>query len=271
MHIQFWGTRGSHPVSSLKNAQFGGNTACTSIEFEGGKTLCIDAGTGVVDFDAYLSKRYSSIDLTVLFTHFHWDHIMGIPFFHYVYEPHSSFSVYGLKQQKRVQDILKVLFEPPFSPVETGDLPCQIAFTALRGGEKIHLYEDVALSTFETDHPNGNLAYRITQNQKSFVHLGDLEHRHNETALRNFVKGADVLVYDAHFTPTEYESPQYKGWGHATYEKGARLAQEAGIKQLILSHHAPFRDDEGVLAIEAKAKAIFPNSMAAYDGLSISI
>lgn len=270
MKITFWGVRGSHPIASVDSKKYGGNTSCVSIEL-GENLICIDAGTGAVDFGEYLKKKKKSVFIETLFTHFHWDHIIGIPFFPFVYDKNSTLSVYGLKQEKGLREILSVLFSSPYSPVKMDQIPCQLDFHPISHDEEFVLFGDTTVKSFATDHPNGNLGYRVTHKGKSYVHLSDLEHRLHHKELVAFVKDADILVYDSHFTPEEYESPRFLGWGHSTYEKGALLAKEAGVKQLVIFHHAPFRSDTQVQEIEKAAKAIFKNSIASYDGLILTL
>lgn len=273
MEITFWGARGSHPISNKDMLKYGGNTACVTVDFGDGKVIILDAGTGIINYADELRKsKTHHVDFKVFFTHVHWDHILGIPFFSYIYDKKSNFSIYGEgKMGKSLRETLGITLQSPYFPVQIEHLTCNLNFHEIENKSIVTLFDNVAVEAFATDHPNGNLAYKISYNNKSFVHLTDLEHRENHKELVEFVKDVDVLSYDCHFTPEEYNSKKYFGWGHSTYENGANLAKEANVKQFVIFHHAPFRIDLEVLEIENKTKEIFSNSIAAFEGLKINL
>ena len=155
--------------------------------------------------------------------------------------------------------------ETPYFPVLFDQVAATMEFRQI--GAVPQRFGSVTVEAFKLHHPQGSVGYRIVHPGKTAVYATDHEHGDSATdeGLISMSQGADVLVYDAQYTPAEYESRH--GWGHSTWQEGIRIAKQAGAKQLVLFHHDPDRDDEAVRRIEQEARQKFSATMAAYEGL----
>lgn len=243
MKIRFWGTRGSIPAPGSNTSRYGGNTTC--LEVKSGKTrLIFDAGTGIRQL-GYLLKN-ESLPIRIIFTHFHWDHIQGLPFFIPIYIPDKPVEFYayppfyhGLKEMM-VNQLKKEYF-----PAEYQTLPSLMKFFKLK--KKNNIMEPFQISLIENNHPGGAIGYRISSGKKGLVFLTDNELKPPETKTDwsdfvRFSKGADVLVHDAQYNDQELK--EKPGWGHSSYAQVCQLALEAEVKQLIFTHHEPLHSDD---------------------------
>jgi phosphoribosyl 1,2-cyclic phosphodiesterase len=272
MEIRFWGVRGSIASPGPDTAGVGGNTSCVEV-VAGDRLIVLDAGTGLRTLGNALvrERRRPSIALTLLLSHFHWDHIQGLPFFVPAYLPQTELVVVGSSDGRHsLRDKLSRQMTEPHFPVQLDDLSAQMTFLEARAGRPFELGPDVQVRVARLNHPGGVFAYRIEHAGASLVYATDTEHYACiDPALRVLAEGADVLVYDAQYTPDEYQGKV--GWGHSTYVAGAEVARSAGVKKLVLFHHDPQRDDAGVAAIERAAQALFPSTVAAREGLALTI
>ena len=274
ININFWGVRGSCSVSREDNLLYGSNTAC--IEISVGKTLIIfDAGTGINK----LGERYKNEHLNahIFLSHYHLDHIQGLPFFSPLFSPNNSFTIYGeTKNNTSVEKILTSIFKPPYFPLQLNNFGSKITFFDVDISEIITIGDNIQIEPFKLNHPGGSLGYKLIYNNKSIVYLSDIEHNNSLTSnISSFVNNCDLLIYDANYTNEEYfgkkdNSPKI-GWGHSTWEEGVKLAKIANVKQLVLFHHDINRTDEDMLEIECEAKTHFCNTIAAKEGLNIII
>lgn len=268
MKIRFWGVRGSIASPGPTTAMIGGNTSCVEVEL-GGRTFVLDAGTGLraLGQDLLARKRTNA---TVLLSHFHWDHIQGLPFFLPAYVPDFALRIIGgTHDGSSLRGALETQMQAPGFPVSFQDLSARIDLMSVRTGQTFD-DGDVEISVLKLNHPGGSYGYRLRHAGKTVVYATDTEHYACvDPAVRRFCEGADVLIYDAQYTPEEYagvNGPSRVGWGHSTYVSATELAKAAGVSELVLFHHDPSRDDEGVLAIEKKARTLFANTMAAREG-----
>jgi len=233
----------------------------------GGRRCIVDAGTGI----RYLGHQIAQPEeLYMVFTHLHWDHIQGFPFFMPIYKKDFTIHIYsGHKADVSLESVLKGQMQEPNFPVDLSKLPAKLTFNEIRKGETFSL-ADVEIDTMRLNHPNEAMGLRFNRNGKSFVHLTDHEHvAAFDKAIVAFCKGADVLSMDTMFTPEEY--PRFTGWGHSTWRNACDIARAAGVKKLVLFHHEPSRTDAAVDAIEQAAKKEFPNTVAAREGLVLEI
>jgi phosphoribosyl 1,2-cyclic phosphodiesterase len=231
--------------------------------------LVLDAGTGLRGLgNALLRSEKRSLTLTLLLSHFHWDHIQGLPFFVPAYMPQTKIEVVGSSDGRHsLRDKLSRQMTEPHFPVQLDDLSAELSYREVRPGQRFDI-GDVHVRVARLNHPGGVYAYRIEHGARSVVYATDTEHYACvDPTLRVLAQGADVLVYDAQYTPDEYQSKV--GWGHSTYVAGVELAKSAGVGELVLFHHDPQRTDEGVAGIEQAAAALFPHSVAAREGMVI--
>jgi len=268
--LKFWGVRGSIPTPVPTHLGFGGNTACIELRFAG-EILIIDGGTGARGLGLCLQQEFkgSNISVNFLLTHFHWDHIQGLPFFAPLYSPGNEVTFCSGCPAEQAREILEGQMTTPYFPVGFEFLAAKRKFVDLgRGGCGAAA---VSISPFPLNHPQGATGFRIESNGFVIVHASDFEHGHNgfDSTLRDYSQDADVLIYDAQYTPEEYASK--KGWGHSTWQEATRVARESKVKKLILFHHDPSHDDETLNQILGNARQQFENTDVAKEGCELCL
>jgi phosphoribosyl 1,2-cyclic phosphodiesterase len=267
LSLKFWGVRGSIPTPQLENLSYGGNTPCIEIRSSDDQVLIFDGGTGIKNLGRCLVTESGSKKLTphIFLTHFHWDHIQGIPFFEVLYRPENNVTFYSSATLAPLEDKLQGIMSRPYFPVSFDMLKegrrsfIELASTPARIG-------DLQVSSFPLNHPQGAVGYRIESPNAVVVYASDLEHGNHELdrLLREYAEGADLLIYDAQYTPKEYET--HRGWGHSTWLEGTRVARDSKVKQLILFHHDPWHDDQTLFSIAQIARFEFENTTVASEG-----
>lgn len=272
--VRFWGVRGSIPMPGPRTAQIGGNTTCLEVR-AGNDLIIFDAGTGIRGLGNALLKEMP-VQARMFFTHLHWDHIQGFPFFLPAFVRGNRFDLYGVRKlTNTLAETLIGQMNYPNFPVSLDEMGAQIDFHDLQEGESVTVGEAVVTNTL-LNHPGGVHAYRVDYKGHSAVFATDTEHYSClDPRLVKLAAGADLLIYDAMYTTDEYRGANgglpRLGWGHSTWEEGVKVAREAQVGQLVLFHHDPDHDDETVHAIEAQAKAVFPRCCAAYEGLELHL
>ena len=259
--VRLWGVRGSIPVPGPGTVRYGGNTACVEIRADD-ELIILDAGSGIRELGLALEKEFGSrpINLSLLITHMHWDHIQGFPFFVPSYNDKNRIRIFGYNG---LQEILKGQMATPFFPIELYDLPGRIQFESPASMDfKIG---KVRVHARRMNHPGICVGYRIVTSKGSISYLPDHEsydafklhapgshslspeqikqRAHQERAeLVKFLKGSDILILDSQYTDEEYQA--HVGWGHGSLSSVVSLALDAGIRKLILFHHDPTHDDQ---------------------------
>jgi len=296
--VRFWGVRGSHPVPGQNTIRFGGNTSCIEVRAKN-HIIILDAGTGIVNLGARLLKEINGAEspffITLLFSHTHYDHIQGLPFFAPAYNPNCVLNMYGPKSvSENLDQVLATTLHPQYNPVELEEMAAQIninninenqilvfadsskAPTVLpKNGHPRNSGKDVVVRLMRSyAHPKvGVTAFRIELNSKSVVYATDTEgYVGNDMRLIEFSKNADLLIHDAQYDLQEYLDPVFpkQGFGHSTYEMAAEVAKAARVKTLVLFHHDPGHDDQKLADMEAKTRELFPNSTAGAEGLEFT-
>jgi phosphoribosyl 1,2-cyclic phosphodiesterase len=279
MRITFWGVRGSIPTPGRDTAEIGGNTSC--VEVRAGKLILVfDGGTGLRLLGQKLLKEMP-LTAHIFFSHVHWDHIQGFPFFAPAFVPGNKIHLYGGNNVSRtLEEALAGQMDNPSFPVHLSQMAAEMTFRDLREGQVLTLPDgegaEVAIRTTRGNHPNGVWVYRVEHGGKVMVYATDTEHYAiTDPKLLATSKDADVLIYDSQYTPEEYAGATgggpKTGWGHSTFEEGAKIAKGAGVKQLVLFHHDPGQSDTAVREKERRAKAAFANTIAAAEGLVIEL
>ena len=273
MNIEFWGVRGSIPTPGPDTATVGGNTSSVSVVC-GDTRILLDAGTGLRRLGDALLAGGQPLNLAMFLSHVHWDHIQGLPFFVPAYVPSTRLLLHGPAGEAHLRETLLRQMSAPVFPVRLDELASSLVTRDVRAGDVIEVGE-ATVRVAKLNHPGGVFAYRVEHGGRSVVYATDTEHYACvDPALRALAQGADVLIYDAQYTPEEYRGevgPSKVGWGHSTYVAGTEIAREAGVKELVLFHHDPRRTDAGVAAIEAWARELFPGAVAAREGMRIEL
>lgn len=269
--LHFWGVRGSIPTPLLENLGFGGNTTCLELRTGPEDSIIIDGGSGAHKLGISLIERAkgASLDVSFLMTHFHWDHIQGIPFFTPLYSPANRVSFLSSRPPETVQEIMEGQMTRPYFPVKFELLGARRDFIELPSAPLLH--GDLRVHAFPLHHPQGATGFRLEANGAVIVHACDHEHGNPELdrTLRDFAEGADLLIYDSQYTPEEYETK--KGWGHSTWLEATKLARDASVKQLILSHHDPWHSDAFLREIRTEAQREFENTHLAQEGWCVEL
>jgi len=267
MRLTFWGTRGSLVAPGRATVRYGGNTPCVQVS-DGETDLILDAGIGIVPFGEQVMARAASglqTDFHILFSHFHWDHVMGLPFFIPIYLPSSKLHLYG-EDADRVRETLDVLFHSDYSPIKgVQTLGASLSYHSLpeAGG----MGDGAQVRTCHVCHPHSTLststiALRIDTASGSVVYATDhevgLEPARDE-ALVALARGADVLIHDADTPPRDYQAR--RGWGHSTFEQAIGTAEAAGVGRLLLFHHNQDSDDDLLDDLLARARELAPSGL----------
>jgi phosphoribosyl 1,2-cyclic phosphodiesterase len=266
------GVRGSLPTPDSSNLGFGGNTCCLEVILSERRRLLLDCGSGLLSVTAGLPVGTASepLEFDVFLTHYHIDHLQGLPFFPPLFDPHSRFTFYGFPDPELgVRAAVEGLFRPPWFPVSLDKTRAAKRFVKL---DDIPLrVGGLTVSAARLNHPQGVTGYRLEGERGSLVLATDIEHGEPESDARlcSLAAGADVLVHDAQYTPEEYE--QHRGWGHSTWRQAVETAGKAGVSRLVLFHHDPARSDAALQAIVDEARKTFPAVEAAREGMTFSI
>ncbi len=269
--LKFHGVRGSIPTPCAENLGYGGNTTCLEIRLSHHEAIIIDGGTGARNLGTALAEECQGqkLSLHFLLTHFHWDHIQGIPFFSPLYNPSNDITFHSGRSRKEIQELLKGQMSDPYFPVNFELVAAKREFVHHEaGGFKIG---NISVRSFPLNHPQKAWGYRLEVDGVVLVHASDFEHGNPklDSVLREYAQDADVLIYDAHFTPEEYESK--RGWGHSTWLEATRVASDAHVKKLILFHHDPSHNDLKLASITEETRKYFENTDAAREGCIVQL
>jgi len=262
MELRFWGVRGSIPTPGPHTIKVGGNTTCLSLELDG-YIIVFDSGTGIRRLGRYLEDaERSSWRGSLFLTHYHWDHIQGLPFFEPAFRGENRFIIYGeRKKGASIEEILSEQMQPPYFPVSLEALSGLVTFAELSTDMEIKPVPGATLRTIRLSHPNDVLGYRFDGPKGSFCFITDHEHPTGglTEAVVEFARGANVLIHDAQYTPEEKRGPK-DGWGHSSWEEAALTANEARVTTLCLTHHDPDRTDDELDTILYQAREVFPST-----------
>jgi phosphoribosyl 1,2-cyclic phosphodiesterase/CheY-like chemotaxis protein len=275
--IKFWGVRGSIPVPGPTTIGYGGNTTCVEIRTNG-DIIILDAGSGIRELGVALNKEFGAapMNLTLLLTHTHWDHIQGLPFFLPAYQAKNTVNVLGYQGARDgLATILAAQMELPFFPVSWKNLPGTIKVRELKKME-FNVGKVRVRSRF-LNHPGICAGYRLYTKEGSIAFLPDNEpfeplklklaerdgvHAERARAqaavqrskLVEFLKGTDILILDAQYTDEKYQ--EHIGWGHGALSRVVSLALEARAKKLFLFHHDPSHDDRQIDEMLERARLL---------------
>jgi len=237
----------------------------------GGRRIVLDAGSGLRPLGEHLKDGARPVTADILLSHYHYDHLQGLPFFAPLTEPGNRFVFHGPRREGRsVQDVLEGQMVPPYFPVTLDQVArAKLEFRSIAPGEAFEIGA-VRITSTELDHPGGNLGYRLEFRDRTLVYATDVEHTERPAdALVELARGADVLLHDAMYTDPEYE--RRRGWGHSTWGGALATAEAARVKKLVLFHHDPERDDRTLDAVLRRVQKRFPRAIAAREGQTLRL
>lgn len=272
MRVRFWGVRGSVACPGAETMRYGGNTPCIEVQC-GRHVLIFDAGTGIRALGNALVKDGNIRDIDIFLTHCHLDHVTGLPFFAPFFTDGYRVKIWAgnLLPSDSIEQVVRKLMSSPLFPVQVEVFKAKIEYRDFNSGTILHPYRGVTLSTAPLDHPDGASGYRLEYKQRVFTVLSDTEgfpgKRNSE--LVSLARASDLVVYDATFTEAEISSRS--GWGHSTWLRGIRLANEAGAKQLCLFHHDPSHNDDFMDELAADANDVRPGTITAREGQIVDL
>ena len=273
--VRFWGVRGSIPAPGRSTIRYGGNTSCIELCL-GGRRLIFDGGTGLrVLCDRLRPGEF--LDAFMFFTHYHWDHIQGVPFFSPMFEPGHLIKIHGTQTNtgEPIEHHFRERILGPSSPIPVSPIEATLSFSTISPGDSFLVDGDIKIETSQLNHPNGAMGYRVTWNGRTVVYATDTEHLPDrlDDRVLNLSRDADMLIYDAMYTDEEYHNPRSSkvGWGHSTWQEGLKVAQAAGVKHFVVFHHEPNRSDDALDKIEKEMQSRSPEAFIAREGTEFKL
>jgi len=272
-NVKFWGVRGSVATPGESTLRYGGNTSCLQVTC-GNYNLIFDSGTGIKGLGDSLPPEHS-LNCDIFLTHTHIDHICGFPFFKPAYSGAARIKMWAghlLPHGRTIEGVIANLMDQPFFPIAVDLLAATLIFNDFKAGETIPLSPDITLRTAPLNHPDGATGYRVDYAGKSLCYVTDTEHTPGkpDKNIIELIKGSDLLIYDCTYTDEEY--PDFTGWGHSTWQEGARLCDLAGVKKLAIFHHDPNHDDSFMDNVAKEAEALRPGgTVVAKEGLILEL
>jgi phosphoribosyl 1,2-cyclic phosphodiesterase len=273
--VHFWGVRGSIACPGSETVRYGGNTSCVEIRV-GTERLIFDGGTGLRVLGQSLLSQMP-LQAHLLFTHSHWDHIQGFPFFVPAFIPGNTFHIYGAiaPDGSTVEQRLNDQMLHPNFPVPLQIMGADLKFVDIEIGQPFLIGDAVKVETALLNHPGEAVGYRVNWQGHAAAYVTDTEHfpdRLDENVLF-LARDADVLIYDATYTDDEYYSEKSSkvGWGHSTWQEAVKVAKAAGVKKLVLFHHDPMHNDDFLDQVGEEVTQQFPESLLAREGLSLQL
>jgi phosphoribosyl 1,2-cyclic phosphodiesterase len=263
--VKFWGVRGSIPTPGPNTIRYGGNTSCVELQFPGKPIFIVDAGSGIRELGKSLLKQ-SPLKGHIFLSHFHWDHIQGLPFFKPCFAKDNQFVIYACDDPMiELNRIIEMQMNPIYFPVTVEDMAADIRFQTIN--QDAFEVEGVQIKTKFLNHPGYTLGYRFSFEGKSITYISDNEpyskpstinidandlesifesfsDNKEEESLIEFIKESDILIHDSQYFPEEYKFRQ--SWGHSPYTYAVDLAVQGKVKQLILFHHDPDHNDAAI-------------------------
>jgi phosphoribosyl 1,2-cyclic phosphodiesterase len=287
MRVKFWGTRGSIPVPGRNTIKYGGNTPCVEVITNSRSIIILDAGSGIRELGYKLKNSFDK-NIKILISHYHWDHIQGLPFFLPFYNQQYNVTLYGETIEGRdIKNLLRNQMTLDYFPISMDKLSANINYKNIEA-DKFYKFDGISIETKLVNHPTPTLTFKITEQDKCIVYMTDNEIKYdpsseniiddlkaNNKVLINFCSGCNYLIHD-----TMYDEPSSfskKGWGHSSNNTLAYFAILSRIKNLVLFHYNPDFSDAKIDELLEETKRIFENEdfdincIAAKEGLEIEV
>jgi phosphoribosyl 1,2-cyclic phosphodiesterase len=273
MLIKFWGVRGSTPTPQAENMRYGGNTSCVEVRL-GDQIYIFDCGTGFRVLGQQLQSEFGERPFSahVFVSHFHWDHIQGMPFFRPLYaNPQSRFLFQCSSRTRSLKQVLAEQMAPPYFPVAIDEMKARRDFYEIEAGSTT-IGDGIQMQTAWLNHPQGCMGFRMETKDGILVYATDNEPGDPafDKAVRKLAEGADILIYDAQYLPEEYQARR-RGWGHSHWREAVNVVMESGAKELILFHHDPEHTDAIIDKVVHEARNYYPKVRAAAEGMEIKL
>ncbi len=285
MYIKFWGTRGSIPVPGKDTLKYGGNTPCVELRSNDNKIIIFDAGSGIRELGIYLTQKYNvDEDINILISHYHWDHIQGIPFFLPLYEKKRKLIFHGLTLDGNyISDILSNQMNYNYFPIKIDEVNANVKYKQIEFNNAYNI-NGIKIETFKANHSSPTLAFKIFEGNKYFIYMTDNELNFDingdsievlNKELIDFCHGCDYLIHDTMYDETQLINK--KGWGHSSNILLANFSILAEVKNLVLFHYNPDYTDDKIEHMLSETKDIFEKGnhnigcIAAREGLEIKL
>ncbi len=273
MRVKFWGVRGSIPVPGPDTARIGGNTPCIEVRTTDREIIILDAGTGIRQLGIELARQENTRMIGVLlFSHTHWDHIQGLPFFSPARLRHNRMVIMGERRlDQHLDQVLAGQMTDVYLPFTLDDLHADLLIKEIHEGEQIVTGDNTTVLPRRLPHPGGVFGFRISCQGKVMVYASDVNHPRKglDPVVVELARDADLLIHDAQFTPEQKE--ERFEWGHSSWLEAVQVAQEANVRRLALYHHDPDHTDGQLEEIERQAQVLFPAAFMAREGMEIHI
>lgn len=263
--VRFWGVRGSIPVSGPEFQRYGGNTICIEMQC-GPHRLLFDAGSGIREAGAAMLAE-GVTDINLFFSHCHYDHIVGLPYFMPLYNTTTAVTMWSghLAGKMTTEEMIRQFMRPPWFPVEPDICRARLSARDFSAGDVLTPHPGIRIETSNLVHPGGAIGYRVEWAGKTVCFVTDTEHTPGilDPVIVELIRDADLFLYDCTYVDSEME--RYRGYGHSTWQQAIRLAKVADAKRIAFIHHLPARTDDELDAIERAARREFPEAFNGRD------
>ncbi|NNE23008.1 MAG: MBL fold metallo-hydrolase [Rhizobiales bacterium] len=269
--VKFWGVRGSIPSPGPHTAVYGGNTPCIEITCAD-RCLIFDAGSGIRALGNQIVEAARLQHLELFFTHCHYDHIEGLPFFSPLHSEEFDLTMWsGHRPKPDTQQMVEQYMLKPYFPVGPACFRASVDYREFVPGKQIKLAGGIVVRTTALTHPDGAVGYRVEFDGRSICYVTDTEHipgRLDQNILK-FIKDSNIVIYDAAYDDDDFK--KFAGYGHSTWQEGMRLCDAGNVKLYVAFHHRPSASDAHLKAIEGRLKSIRPASLLAREGLILTV
>ncbi len=266
--VRFWGVRGSIPSPGSHTAGYGGNTPCLEVRCAD-HLLVFDAGSGARRLGNSLTQASDTGSLDLFFTHCHYDHIEGLPFFSPLHDKGWNIRMWSghLAAPMDTETMVAQFMERPYFPIGPDCFRAAVTYRDFTPGKTLHPQHGIEVRTAVLNHPDGAVGYRVDYRGRSICYVTDTEHVPGkpDKAVLDLISGADIVIYDCAYSDETFS--KYVGYGHSTWQEGIRLCETANVGQFVVFHHLPGLRDEALDRIAASVESMRPGSLVAREGL----